>query len=115
MRDARDDNRKTSSETLRLLDEHDDIVGVYNIAGGNRGIAEALQSRPGRRIVFVAHELTDSSRKFLTSGVLDVAIDQNPKLEAREVLKLLAANARGLPRELIEPIRITPIFRENLP
>jgi LacI family transcriptional regulator len=115
VRDARDDNQKTLTETLRLIDEHDDVVGIYNIAGGNRGIAEALQARPGRKPVFVAHELTDSSRRFLTSGLLDVSIDQNPRLEAREVLKLLAANAKGLPREPIEPIRITPIFRENLP
>ena len=116
VRDMRDDIDKARRETLEALRAHPEVVGIYNIAAGNRGIAEGLiaSGRAGK-IVFVAHELTEHSRKLLLSGVLDVAIDQSPRREARDILKLLWAHARGLTREPIEPIPVTPIFRENIP
>jgi LacI family transcriptional regulator len=116
VRDARDDTARTHGETLRVMHETSGVVGLYNIAGGNRGIASALEElnlRP--RVVFVAHELTEHSRRMLLSGILDVAIDQNPRAEARDILALLAARAAGAPRPELAPIRITPVFRENIP
>jgi LacI family transcriptional regulator len=116
VQDTRDDIAKARRETLAILRRRSDVLGIYNIAAGNRGIAEALaEARPPRRIVFVAHELTEHSRNFLISGLLDVVIDQNPRLEAQEILRLLATHARGLPVVPPEQIRITPIFRENMP
>jgi LacI family transcriptional regulator len=116
VRDTRDDIKKTRRETLKVLQARNDIVGIYNIAAGNRGIAEALtETGQAGKVVFVAHELTEHSRKLLLAGVLDVAIDQSPRREAREVLKLLWSHARGLTREPIEPVPIIPVFRENIP
>jgi LacI family transcriptional regulator len=116
VRDARDDISKIRAETLRVLAEHRDVVGLYNIAGGNRGIAAALEEAGRKpRPVFVAHELTEHSRRMLLSGVLDVAIDQNPRQEARDILRLLSSHVEGAPRVELTPIRITPIFRENIP
>jgi len=116
VRDMHDDNNRARAETERLLKTRSDIVAIYNVAGGNRGIAAALEFvRREPRIVFIAHELTEHSRRFLISGIMDVAIDQNPKLEAAEILDLLYARAAGLPPPVREALRITPFFRENLP
>jgi LacI family transcriptional regulator len=116
VRDVHDDNERAKAETERLLRSRNDILGIYNVAGGNRGIVAALeQVRRDPRVVFVAHELTEHSRRFLISGFLDIAIDQNPKLEAAEVLDLLYARASGAPSPVREAVRITPFFRENLP
>jgi LacI family transcriptional regulator len=114
--DTRDDIAKARRETLAMLRRRDGIVGIYNIAAGNRGIVDALtEARPARKPVFVAHELTEHSRTALVAGLVDVVIDQNPALEAREILRLLAGHARGLPVTPPEQIRTVPIFRENMP
>ena len=116
VRDTRDDIEKSRRETLSALGAHPDTVGIYNIAAGNRGIADGLiASGLAGKVVFVAHELTEHSRKLLLTGVLDVAIDQSPRREAREILRLLWSHARQLAHEPVEPIPITPIFRENIP
>lgn len=116
VRDARDDIARMRTETLRVLGEHEDIIGIYNIAGGNRGIAAALDElRQRPRLIFVGHELTEHSRRMLLSGVLDVAIDQNPRQEAADILRLLSSHLDGAPRFELAPIRLTPIFRENIP
>lgn len=67
-------------------------------------------------IVFVCHDHTDESRKFLLDGTVDVVIDQNARLIAEQaVIALLGSIATSLPtlvRKFIEP-RI--IFKENIP
>lgn len=116
VREARDDIARMHRETLRVLHANPDVVGLYNIAGGNRGIAAALEElNLKRRPVFVAHELTEHSRRMLLSGVLDVAIDQNARQEAQDILRLLSSHVDGAARVELAPIRITPIFRENIP
>ena len=45
---------------------------------------------------------------------VDAVIDQNPRVEAREVISVLANAVRGRPN-LAHPPRLQVIFRENLP
>jgi LacI family transcriptional regulator len=114
--DARDDNDKTRAETLKLLKERRDVVAVYNIAGGNLGIGSALEAAGVTgNVVYVAHELTEHTRRFLASGVMQAAIDQDPEHEARELIGLLTAQARGEVYTRTSAFRITPFFRENMP
>ena len=40
---------------------------------------------------------------MLLSGVLDVAIDQNPRQEAADILRLLSSHLDGAPRFDYEP------------
>ncbi len=92
------------------------ILAIYNIASGNDQIASALRTHQAKRkIVFITHELTVETRDFLMSGILDVAIDQDVRAQARRLLRLLASSARSAVRMNIYPIRITPFFKENLP
>jgi len=112
-----DDMERSYAETAELMRNHPDLGGVYNIGAGNRGIARALEeSGRAREIVFIGHELTEHSRRFLLSGVMDAVIDQHPRLEAREAISALARAARGQPidrRGLAVGMQV--IFRDNIP
>ena len=68
-----------------------------------------------RKIVFIGHELTDHTRRFLLSGVMDAVIDQNPRVEAREAIDQLARIVRGEALKPFIPIRIQAVFKENIP
>jgi LacI family transcriptional regulator len=115
MREIRDDRQRAYDETLALLDRHPDLSGIYNIGGGSSGIGRALEDRSrSRSVVFIGHELTENSKPLLLSGTLDAVIDQNPRVEAREAVGLLAASIRGKAFD-DHPPRLQVIFRENIP
>lgn len=112
-----DDWERSYSATKELLNGHPNLGGIYNIGGGNRGIARALEEtgRAGR-VVFIGHELTEHTRRFLLSGVMDAVIDQNPRREAREAVIALSRAARGLAVQNSDlTVGMQAIFRENIP
>lgn len=116
LREVRDDLERSYDEARGLLARHPELRGIYNIGAGNRGIARALEeSGRASQVVFVGHELTEHTRRFLLSGTMDAAIDQNPFVEAREAVEQLLLAARGTPRAEPVPVRIHAIFRENIP
>jgi LacI family transcriptional regulator len=115
--EGRDDDERSQQLMVRLLDEHSDIVGLYNVGAGTAGVAKALieQGRE-RQIVFVGHDVTVLTRKLLLQGVMDAAISQNPGHEARAAVRVLLALARGEPiLSEQEKIRIDIVMRDNLP
>ena len=115
LREIRDDRTRAFNEARALLQRHPDLAGIYNIGAGNSGIGEALvESEMVRKVIFVGHELTDNSKHLLLDGTLDAVIDQNPRVEAREALSMLARSVRGEPIEY-HPPRLQVIFRENIP
>jgi LacI family transcriptional regulator len=116
-REARDDSEQNRIITTALLDEHPDLIGLYNAGAGNEGIAQVLEaSGRTRDIVWIAHELTTNTRRFLLSGVADAIINQDPGHEARSAARVLLAHCLGEP--IIpdqERIRIEIFLRDNLP
>jgi LacI family transcriptional regulator len=113
--EVRDDDEKAYEATSSHLEKYPDIRGVYNIGGGHSGIAKAIEERGlAGSIIFVGHELTPDTKRFLLSGTMDVAIDQNARVEAREALAQLRRAARGESWSM-HPIRIAAFFRENIP
>lgn len=116
LREIHDDSERSYVETRALLARYPRLGGIYNIGAGNRGIARALEEA-GRAddVVFVGHELTEHTRRFLVAGVMDAVIDQNPRIEVRDAIDCLIAAATEAPMPAIHPIRIQAIFRENLP
>jgi LacI family transcriptional regulator len=103
--------------TARLLVDHPDLVGLYNVGAGTPGIVKALADS-GREadVVFVAHDLTPVTRRGLLRGALDAVIVQDPGHEARSAIRILLSLAR---REPIlaeqEKIRVEIVMRDNLP
>ena len=116
VREVLEDAERAYAEMRALLDEHGDLLAVYCIGAGQEGVARAL-TEAGREkaIVFIGHDLTDHTRRYLLSGVMDAAIDQNAQVEAREAIDRLVRAAR---RETDIPqatVRIQSVFRENIP
>lgn len=116
LREVHDDDDAAYKEARNLLQQYPDLAGIYNIGAGNRGISKALEeSGRDQRIVFIGHELTDHTRRFLLSGTMDAVIDQNPRVEAREAIDQLARAVRGDSLKNYLPIRVQAIFKENIP
>lgn len=115
LREMRDDREKAYAEASALLDRHPDLAAIYNVGGGNIGIARALKERKREHaIVFLGHEATEGTKELLLDGTLDAVIDQNPRVEAREALNILSHAVRGTPYEG-HPPRLQVIFKENIP
>jgi LacI family transcriptional regulator len=114
---GRDDSEQNRALTIALLEEHPDLIGLYNAGAGNEGIAQVLEvSGRARDIVWIAHELTADARRFLLGGVADAIINQDPGHEARSAARVLLAHCLGEP--IIpdqERIRIEIFLRDNLP
>jgi LacI family transcriptional regulator len=112
------ENRKRSRVlTSDILNTNEDLVGIYCVGAGRKGIVDAVQEKTGNcRPFIVMHDLTDSSRHWLANDLIDVVIDQNARIVGeQEVVHLLgsiATRSQVLPFKVIEP-RI--ILRENIP
>jgi LacI family transcriptional regulator len=115
LREIRDDRQRAFDETVSLLKRHPDLSGIYNIGAGNAGIGQALQEAGlAQSVIFVGHELTESTKRFLLDGTMDAVIDQNPRVEAREALSMLKNTILGAKFDY-HPPRLQVIFRENIP
>ena len=113
--ESMDDRERAYAETRAVLEAHPDLAAIYNAGAGNPGIARALGERGlAGRVVLIGHEATEGNKRLLLDGVLDAVIDQNPRVEAREALGVLAGAARQEPYALVPP-RLQIVFRENLP
>jgi LacI family transcriptional regulator, galactose operon repressor len=115
------DGQKNNETNYRLLsklfEKHPDVVGVYGIGSGYRGITRAIVAAGlSDKITFMGHELTKHTRQFLVDGVMDAVIDQDPSRQVeRTFLTLLNHKER-----LTEPLSLNPIIpyvfvAENLP
>ncbi|RYH02569.1 LacI family DNA-binding transcriptional regulator [Salipiger sp. IMCC34102] len=109
-----DDRDLAYSETMRFL-QRGDISGIYSIGSGNQGIARALrEAKVEREVVFIGHDLTDATRLMLLDRTMDAVVDQNPRVEAREIVRLLASSVKGSTEPEYLP-RLQVVFRENIP
>ena len=106
-----------SAEMLQdALTEDPGIIGIYNAGGANEGVASVLERRAPRvSIMWVGHELSEGSRGWLRSGLMDVALDQAPEAQARRSLDVLLQKIGFISAEVsAEPIRFYTITSENI-
>ncbi|MDE2384576.1 MAG: substrate-binding domain-containing protein [Alphaproteobacteria bacterium] len=117
VRESRDDTERSEELARQLLREHPDLLGIYNVGGGTAGITAALEvGGRAKHIVFIAHEVTEGSRRALIRGTIDVIINQDPGHEVRSAVRVLMARADNAPViESQERIRIDIFMRDNLP
>lgn len=109
------DDRDRAYEEMQRILRAGSIAGVYNIGSGNQGIARALrEARLAQETVFIGHDLTDATKLMLLDRTMDALIDQDPKVEAREVVRLLIGAVRGVTEIQYLP-RLQVVFRENIP
>ncbi|ACT60365.1 LacI family DNA-binding transcriptional regulator [Hirschia baltica] len=109
------DDRDLAYEKTISLFKESQIAGIYSSGAGNQGIGRALQEL-GRQndVIFIGHDLTEASRLMLINRTLDAVIDQNAKVQAREVVKMLKSAVSEIAEaEFLPSIQV--IFRENIP
>lgn len=108
---------KNAAITRRLLEKHDDLIGIYSAAAGNIGILDVLDDLgAGDRLVVIMHELSEHVRDGLSSGAVDAVINQDTGHIARSAVRVLTAYCNG--RSIIEAqekIRIDIYLADNLP
>ena len=91
-------------------------LGVYNLAGGNPGVAKAIAEAGWTgEIVFIGHELNTDSHALLASKQADVIIDQDLHTEVMTATCTLLHH-HGVIKQSPSLIPSTPIItiRENL-
>lgn len=117
LREGQDDADNNYRQARALLEQHPDLIGLYNIGGASDGVARALKEA-GReqKVVFIGHGLTQDTRSLLIDGTLDAVITQHPQTMVVTCARIFANLRDGRDAMAgVEPIRISIITRENLP
>ena len=85
------DDPVLSEEKLReAFKRHPETVGVYNAGAGNRGVVAAMKADIlPKRPIFVGHELTSYTHTFMREGLMTLAIDQSPEMQAQYAIDVL--------------------------
>ena len=115
--EGHDRSDRTEPLITKLARRESELVGLYNIGAGNRGIQAALAtSGRARSVVWVCHELTPHARRALLDGVADAVINQDAGHEVRSACRVALARLSG-ERVLAdqERIRIDIFLKDNLP
>ncbi|MGA0563595.1 LacI family DNA-binding transcriptional regulator [Ancylobacter sp. VNQ12] len=112
-----DEEERTQAITAQMLHDVPDLVGLYNVGAGNRGIAAAISAaNRASDLVFIGHDLTEDTRRFLLRGVMDAVINQDAGHQSRSAARVLLAHCAGEPLlNEQERIRIDIFVRDNLP
>ncbi|CAI3951236.1 ABC-type sugar transport system [Commensalibacter communis] len=75
---------------ISALREYKNIKGIYNISDENPAISEVLNTtKLDKKMTLITHELTPIHEELLKKGVIDAIIDQNPELEAKQILNTI--------------------------
>lgn len=117
VQESLDEDERTEAIVAQMLREVPDLVGLYNAGAGNKGVAGALAAA-GRsdEVIFIGHDLTDDTRRFLLRGLMDAVINQDAGHQSRSAARVLLAHCAG--EQLLdeqERIRIDIFVRDNLP
>lgn len=97
-----------------LLAENQDIVGLYSLGGGTRGVIDAIEDSEQDMNV-ITTELSEHTRSALISGTVDAVLVQDPSHEVRSAIRVLKHLTDGTPvNEKQERIRIEIFVRDNL-
>lgn len=108
-----DDINNTFQLLEKALIDYPELVGIYNVGGGNEGIVKALhKAHVAREITFIGHNLTSKTHTYLLEGSMNAIIHQNLKLAAKKTVNTLITQvSEGLNKLQTVPVEI--ITREN--
>jgi LacI family transcriptional regulator len=115
--EGHDLSERTGPLVTKLLRRERNLVALYSIGAGNRGIHAALQSSGrGAETVWVCHELTAFARRALLDGTADAVINQDAGHEVRSACRVALAHLSG--EQVLasqERIRLDIFVKDNLP
>ncbi len=117
LREGHDDATENYRQARRLLAQHPDLVGIYNVGGASDGVGRALrEALRAETVVFIGHGLTPDTRTLLIEGTMDAALTQDHAAMVLNCVRIFNNLRDGRPALAgIEPLRIALFVRENLP
>lgn len=117
MREGQDDAELNYRQVKALLEQHPDLIGLYNIGGASDGVGRALkEAGRDQSVVFIGHGLTPDTRALLIDGTLDAVITQHPQTMVMQCVRIFTNLRDGRdPQTGVEPVRISIVLRDNLP
>jgi len=87
---CQDDPLIAYEQTLQMLKNSENLVGLYTVGGGRTGTIRALaEIRPSPMPIHVCHELTAPTRTGLITGTIDVLLHHDSTQLARSAIKML--------------------------
>ncbi len=87
---GRDDVEGNYKETNELIENNSDLVGIYNVGGGNQGITRALREAGiTSQVTYIGHNLTQNTQSYLLDGSMDLVIHLNMRDVARVAVQIL--------------------------
>jgi LacI family transcriptional regulator len=102
-----DSGAATYEATRRFLAEHGKLDGIYNVAGGNEGLAAALREYDlAGRTIYVTHEVNRVTEPLLRADAIDYLLTQDLRLMLRTAVEHLrnACESQVVPSQAIIPI-----------
>ncbi len=110
-----DSPEQTYQAVQALLEATPDLAALYNVAGGNAGLTQALRERGlNDRIRVVAHEANAVTLPLVRDGALDFVLAQSP-LELVQTLMRVIAGQTGTESNGSNLIDFGIYTRFNLP
>ncbi len=97
---SNDESDGTYKIIREFLAQNPDVAGIYNLAGGNRGIARALQEAGlTGKTIFIGHELTEHTQKLLEQGGMDIVFAHDMDREVTGSIEAIEKFLRGVKSE----------------
>lgn len=104
-----EEGKRAGDLVFRALKANAGISGIYNASAGAQPVVDAIRGAGRSGVVFITHELTEERRRLLREGLIDAIIDQNPEVEVRTAVEVIAAHFGRLdapPRATVTPVQI---------
>jgi LacI family transcriptional regulator len=112
---GQDQTSLTHQLVYKALLKRDDIVGIYSAGGGPAGVTPALETLGlAGKVIYIGHELTETSSQALRKGVQTLALDQNPEEQARQALGYLLKHFEYTTDFTLSPIPFSVISEETI-
>ncbi len=116
-----DDPIRSEARLKDAFHGHPDAIAICNFGAGNRGVAAAIRADILRkRPIFIGNELTKFTHQYLREGIMTLAIDQSPELQAQFAIDVLLnrfgfAGATHVTPPYVSTVPIVLYGSENLP
>ena len=95
---SHENSSRTYEEIRKYLKENGAPAAIYNVAGGNIGVAKALREAGLiGEVTFVGHELNENSTTLLEQGEMDYIIGHRVRLEILKGIDLIRDFRDGVP------------------
>ncbi|MCK1726490.1 MULTISPECIES: LacI family DNA-binding transcriptional regulator [unclassified Bradyrhizobium] len=108
------DDNLLSAERLTEALRDNRVIGLYSVGAGREGIAAALNAHPAK-VFWIGHALTQSTKKCLRSGLMDICIDGAPETQARRSLDTVLRRLGLIDVDVSNaPVQFLTITAQNL-